>query len=46
MRGVEDSVGRLLGRYVVPKATELVFEGGAVSLPPHSLVIVELPLAK
>ena len=33
-------------RRVVPRATELIFEDGTVSLPPHSLVIVELPLAK
>ena len=33
-------------RRVAPKATELVFEDGTVSLPPHSLVIVTLPLAK
>jgi alpha-N-arabinofuranosidase len=33
-------------RRVVPKAVELVFEDGTVSLPPHSLVIVTLPLAK
>ena len=33
-------------RRVHPRATEVVFEDGTVSLPPHSLVIVELPLAK
>lgn len=33
-------------RRVAPRATELVFEDGTVSLPPHSLVVVELPLAK
>ena len=33
-------------RRVVPRAVELVFEDGTVSLPPHSLVIVEIPMAK
>ena len=33
-------------RRVAPRATELVFEDGTVSLPPHSLVILTLPLAK
>ena len=33
-------------RRVVPRAVELVFEDGTVRLPPHSLVIVEIPMAK
>ena len=33
-------------RRVAPRAVELIFEDGTVSLPPHSLVIVTLPLAK
>jgi alpha-N-arabinofuranosidase len=33
-------------RRVAPKVVELIFEDGTVSLPPHSLVIVTLPLAK
>jgi len=31
---------------VTPQKTELVFDEGAVSLPPHSLSIVELSLKK
>jgi alpha-L-arabinofuranosidase len=31
---------------VAPRVTELTFEAGSVSLPPHSLCIVEIPLKK
>ena len=31
---------------VAPEKVEMVFEEGAVSLPPHSLCIVELSLKK
>ena len=33
-------------RRVAPKKIELTFKKGDVSLPPHSLVIVDIPLEK
>ena len=33
-------------RRLVPRSPEVTFDHGTISLPPHSLVIVDLPVAK